>query len=66
MSHTTSSVSGGDVKTFIAIIIIGLVASVHRGDPAEEYVFVRDVAACVGGMGDWPESYEIKCEGEFE
>ena len=62
MSHTTSSVSGGDVKTFIAIIIIGLVASVHRGDPAEEYVFSRDVDGCVNGFGDWPSSYDMECE----
>jgi len=62
MSHTTSSVSGGDVKTFIALIIIGLVASVHRGDPAEQYVFERDVEGCVGGFGSWPESYDMECE----
>jgi len=54
MSHTTSSVSGGDVKTFITLIIIGLVASVHRGDPAEEYVFSSDMKPCPEStMGSW-------------
>jgi hypothetical protein len=50
----------------MTIILVALAASqVRRGDAEEEYVFVRDVGPCVGGFGDWPESYDMECDDEL-
>ena len=43
-----------NMKTIITIIIIGLVAGIHKGDPDEVYVFVTDVEPCPEStFGDW-------------
>jgi len=50
------------MKTLITLIIIGLVAGIHKGDATPEYMFVSEVMPCIGGFGDWPESYDMECE----
>ena len=51
-----------NMKTLITLIIIGLVAGIHKGDATPEYMFVSEVMPCIGGFGDWPESYDMECE----
>ena len=41
-----------NMKTIITIIIIGLVAGIHKGDTDEVYVFVTDVEPCQDAFFD--------------